>query len=337
MHQEVLIAGYDAVLSDLDGVVYAGPNAIPGAVHALQSVSTRGISLAYVTNNASRSPEEVAAHLRELGAPASPEQVFGSAPEGAALLANRLRPGSTVLVSGSSYLREQVIAAGLTPVDSADDRPDGVIQGFDPSLAWADLAEAAYAVARGAVWVATNADMSLPGSRGTAPGNGALVAAVSAATGTYPEVAGKPEARLFNTAAKRLNAERPLVVGDRLDTDIRGGNRANMTTALVLTGVNGWTDALVAPSSDRPNLLLHDLPGLFAPYEAPEESEGTQICGQARAHVEGQRLYVDGDPESIDLWRAACAAWWARWPDASPAVVPELVVNGEVPRNGGLL
>lgn len=336
MHNDELISRFDAVLSDLDGVVYVGPEPVPGAVEALKIVSARGVSLAYVTNNASRSPDQVANHLRDLGAPATPDRIFGSASEGARLLAQRLSPGATVLVIGSLYLKEQITAVGLTPVESADDEPAGVIQGFDSSLAWTDLAEASYAVARGAVWVATNTDMSLPASRGTAPGNGSLVAAVSAATGKYPEVAGKPEAGLFTTAANDLGSNRPLVVGDRLDTDIRGGNRAGMSTALVMTGVNSWMDALGAPVTDRPDLLLHDLRGLYDIYVPVEESNGIYTCGQSRAQWDDHKLHVNGDQQNIEFWRAACASWWASRPHAESAGLPDLVVNGAETGHGSV-
>ena len=319
-----LIAGYDAVLSDLDGVVYAGPHAIPGAVEALQRLDGAGVQLAYVTNNASRSSEAVAAHLRELGAPATAETVFGSAQAGAELLAGQVPAGATVLVTGSAWLLEQVREQGLVPVASADEAPDAVIQGFDPGLGWKDLAEAAFAVARGAVWVATNTDMSIPQARGIAPGNGTLVAAVAAATGRTPLVAGKPEAPLFLTAARHLGAETPLVVGDRLDTDILGGNNAGFATAMVLTGVDTPQTALAARTAERPTYLLADLDALYAPYPAIEASGGGYACGSATARVSGDTLEISGDSSNLDSWRAACAAWWNARPDEQNATAPVL-------------
>ncbi|GAA3288813.1 HAD-IIA family hydrolase [Arthrobacter citreus] len=324
MSDTALIAGYDAVLSDLDGVVYAGPHAIPGAVEALQRLEGAGVQLAYVTNNASRSSETVAAHLRELGAPATAETVFGSAQAGAELLAGQVPAGATVLVTGSVWLTEQVREQGLVPVHSADDRPDAVIQGFDPGLGWKDLAEAAFAVARGAVWVATNTDMSIPQARGIAPGNGTLVAAVAAATGRTPLVAGKPEAPLFLTAARHLGAETPLVVGDRLDTDILGGNNAGFATAMVLTGVDTPQTALAARTAERPTYLLADLDALYAPYPVIEASDGGYACGSATARVSGDTLEISGDSSNLDSWRAACAAWWNARPDEQNATAPVL-------------
>lgn len=319
-----LIAGYDAVLSDLDGVVYAGPHAIEGAVEALLRLDGAGVQLAYVTNNASRSSETVAAHLRELGAPATAETVFGSAQAGAELLAASVPAGATVLVTGSAWLMEQVLEQGLVPVLSADDRPDAVIQGFDPGLGWKDLAEAAFAVERGAVWVATNTDMSIPQARGIAPGNGTLVAAVAAATGRTPLVAGKPEAPLFLTAARHLGAQRPLVVGDRLDTDILGGNNAGFATAMVLTGVDTPQTALAARTQERPAYLIANLDELYRPYPEVETADGVSRCGAAVARVNGDTVEITGESTDLDSWRAACAAWWNARPHEEKATAPVL-------------
>ena len=319
-----LVSGYDAVFSDLDGVVYAGPHAIPGAVEALGRLTESRIQLAYITNNASRSSETVAGHLRELGAPATAQNVFGSAQAGAELLASKVEPGAKVLVTGSATLAAAVEAAGLQIVSSADETPDAVIQGFDPSLGWKDLAEAAFAVGRGALWVATNTDLSIPQARGIAPGNGTLVAAVGAATGRVPFVAGKPEAPLFTTAARHLGVERPLVVGDRLDTDILGGTNAGFDTALVLTGVDTPLTALAARTPERPVYLIENLGGLFEPYPETVPVDGGYRCGEAAASVDGDVVSIAGEPSSLDSWRAACAAWWSARPHVESAQAPEI-------------
>ncbi|KHL05540.1 HAD-IIA family hydrolase [Sinomonas humi] len=322
---EAFIDAFDAVLSDLDGVVYAGPHAIPGAPEALQGLAPRGVRLGYVTNNASRSTAEVAAHLRELGAPAADEDVVSSAQAGADLLARQVPTGSRVLVTGSSALVHEVEARGLIPVRSAHDDPVAVIQGFSPDLGWRDLAEATYAVASGALWIATNTDLTIPQARGIAPGNGSLVNAVRAATGKEPLVAGKPEAPLFLTAAERLGAQRPVVVGDRLDTDILGGNRAGFATAAVLTGVDTTETILAARTDERPKFILATLADLYVPYAAPEAADGGWRAARSRATVEGGSVRVKGSPEDVDAWRVACAAWWDAHPEAERETVPELV------------
>jgi HAD superfamily hydrolase (TIGR01450 family) len=319
-----LISLFDALLADLDGVVYAGPHAIPGAVDSLQQLSGLGIGLGYVTNNASRTPAQVAAHLRELGAPADDYQVVSSSQAAAELLASLLAPGSRVLITGSPALAQEIELVGLTPVWGQDEEPVAVVQGFNPGIGWTDLAEAAYVVAAGALWVATNTDMSIPQARGIAPGNGTLVAAVAAATGQKPRVAGKPEAPLFHAAAKRLSADRPLVVGDRLDTDILGGNNAGFATVAVLTGVDTRESVLAARTAERPDYLINSLTDLHHPYPAIEDDDGLYRCGASSAVASGETVKVHGEVEDLDSWRAACAAWWAATPETAEARAPRL-------------
>jgi HAD superfamily hydrolase (TIGR01450 family) len=256
--------GHDSLLCDLDGVVYAGDEAIEGAVQTLLELGALGIPVAYVTNNASRSPDSVAEHLNSFGLSVAGEQVLGSAAAGVSLLNDEL-DGRTarVLVVGSSHLRELVAQAGHEVVETAAESPEAVIQGFDPSVGWQHLAQAAFAIRSGACWVATNTDLTIPRAEGIAPGNGALVEAVSRATGTAPVAAGKPEPLLFRMADERLGGRRPLVVGDRLDTDILGGNRAGFETALVLTGIDDSHTTQAAPAGQQPTWVLRDLPALL--------------------------------------------------------------------------
>ncbi|MDT0196273.1 HAD-IIA family hydrolase [Arthrobacter sp. AB6] len=320
-----LISLFDALLADLDGVVYAGPHAIPGAVESLKQLSGLGVGLGYVTNNASRSPAQVAAHLRELGAPAEDHQVVSSSQAAADLLASLLAPGSRVLITGSPALAAEIELVGLVPVYGQDEAPVAVVQGFNPEIGWKDLAEATYVVNAGALWVATNTDMSIPQARGIAPGNGTLVHAVAAATGQTPRVAGKPEAPLFHSAAKRLGAERPLVVGDRLDTDILGGNNAGFATVAVLTGVDTRQTILAARAAERPDYIISSLADLHRVYPEVTHDDGTYACGEATARVANGAVGIIGSQDNLDSWRAACAAWWAATPDAAAPQAPELV------------
>lgn len=320
-----LISLFDALLADLDGVVYAGPHAIPGAIESLTQLSGLGVGLGYVTNNASRSPAQVAAHLRELGAPADDHQVVSSSQAAADLLASLLAPGSRVLITGSPALAAEIELVGLVPVYSQGEEPVAVVQGFNPEIGWKDLAEATYVVNAGALWVATNTDMSIPQARGIAPGNGTLVSAVAAATGQTPRVAGKPEAPLFHSAAKRLGAERPLVVGDRLDTDILGGNNAGFATVAVLTGVDTRQTILAARAAERPDYIISSLADLHRAYPEVTHDDGTYACGEATARVANGAVGIIGSPDSLDSWRAACAAWWGATPDAAVPQTPELV------------
>ncbi|MGC5166004.1 HAD-IIA family hydrolase [Luteimicrobium sp. DT211] len=299
---------HDLALVDLDGVVYKGHEPVPFAADSLATARDRGLALQFVTNNASREPEAVAEQLTALGVPARPDEVFTAAQAGAALLTTRLAAGSRVLVVGGAGLHTAVRAAGYVVVGSASDRPDAVIQGFAPTLGWTDLAEAAYAVAGGAWFVATNLDLSLPTDRGYAPGNGALVGAVQAATGVRPDSAGKPEPTMYHLAVERTGARSPLVVGDRLDTDLAGARSAGYPGLHVLTGVSSARDAVLARPGERPDYLGADLRALAEAHPAPARSGDWWECREAAARVADGVLQVRG--HGLDAARAACAAAW---------------------------
>ncbi|MFT4202096.1 HAD-IIA family hydrolase [Gordonia sp. (in: high G+C Gram-positive bacteria)] len=254
---------YDALLLDLDGTVFAGAQPIPGAVDTIAALPAAAIR--YVTNNASRRPAQVADHLRELGFVATPEQVVTSAQAGARLVAREVPAGSTVLVVGTDGLAAEVAEVGLVPTRSADDSPAAVVQGHSPDTGWAALSEAALAIAAGATWVATNVDTTLPNERGLLVGNGSMVAAVASATKSTPIVAGKPAKPLLQDAIDGVGARRPLVIGDRLDTDIEGANAVGADSLLVLTGVSSLRDVLTAPPERRPTHIAAGLPSLLAP------------------------------------------------------------------------
>jgi HAD superfamily hydrolase (TIGR01450 family) len=242
---------------------------------------------AFVTNNASRAPEAVAAHLSELGIPADVDDVVTSAQAAARLVAERVPPGSTVLVLGTEALADQARQAGLEPVRRTDDDhpPAAVLQGIAPETAWTDLAEACVALRAGALWVAGNLDTTLPTPRGQLPGNGALVAALRAATGLEPLVAGKPEPALHAESVARTSAAHPLVVGDRLDTDILGAVRAGADSLLVMTGVVDVAALLAAPRGTRPSFVAPDLRALMADQPEVRLGGSSASCGSARAEL----------------------------------------------------
>jgi HAD superfamily hydrolase (TIGR01450 family) len=301
---------YDVALLDLDGVVYVGPHAVPGATDALQQAGSAGMRLAYVTNNASRPPAAVAAHLRSLGVPARDDEVVTSAQAAARVVAELVPPGARVLVVGGEGLRVALGERGLVPVATSADAPAAVVQGFAPEVGWALLAEGAYALARGVPWVASNTDLTIPTPAGRAPGNGTLVEVLRLATGRSPVVAGKPETTMHREAVLRTGATRPLVVGDRLDTDIEGATRAGVDSLLVLTGVTDAAGLVLAPPHLRPTFVAADLGGLLQPHPPTRWDDGW-CCGQAVAVVHGGLLRVTahgGDP--LDVVRASCAAVW---------------------------
>ena len=330
--------GVDVLLADLDGVVYAGPNAIPFAVDALNGAAAGGVRVGYLTNNASRTPQSVAEHLQELGLPTEADDVVTSPQAAMALLAELVPAGSTILVVGGDGLTSELERAGYTMTRSAEDSPAAVVQGFAPHVAWTDLAEAAFALRGGDAgipWVATNTDWTIPQARGTAPGNGTLVSAVHTAVGRLPVVAGKPEKAIFDAAVERFGAQKPLFIGDRLDTDILGAVRAGMESVLVLTGIDGSKQLLAAAPDSRPTYLLEDLRGLTEPYpQTVDEVDAKGVryvsVGDSvvRHHGPQIRIAVAGTP--LNLLRAACVAvWGAGVPIYALDIAPELYSTHE--------
>ncbi|MBM7170807.1 HAD-IIA family hydrolase [Streptomyces sp. G44] len=307
-----LSEAYDTALLDLDGVVYTGGHAIAYAVESLGTAREGGMHLAYVTNNALRTPDAVAEHLTELGIETAASDVITSAQAVARLVSEQVPEGARVLVIGGEGLRVALRERGLEPVESADDDPAAVVQGYGgPDLAWGRFAEAGYAVARGVPWFASNTDLTIPSARGIAPGNGAAVEVVRIATGAEPQVAGKPLPPMHRETILRTGAERPLVVGDRLDTDIEGAFHGGVDSLLVLTGVTDGAQLVAARPEHRPTYVDADLRGMLTgqPEVAPVDGGGF-ACGGWTAAVRGGELALDGEGEAMDGLRALCAAAW---------------------------
>lgn len=327
------VEGKKVVLADLDGVVYAGLGAIPYAVESLNALAEH-TRVGYITNNASRTAASVAGHLRELGLTCSDEDIVSS-PQAAMHLLKELVPAeSTILVVGGEGLTYELEKNGYVVTFSAGDNPAAVIQGFSPDLGWKQLAEASFAlnarpsadafggtasgggVSAGIPWVATNMDWTIPVARGVAPGNGTLVSAVHTAVGRLPVVAGKPELPIFDEAARRFDTseapETALFIGDRLDTDVMGGNRAGMKTVLVLTGIDQAKQLLAAPAGSRPDYILGDLRELSQPYPTSVTNrDGSVTVGSATVRKEGMDLVIVSRGENkLDLLRAACQVIW---------------------------
>jgi glycerol-1-phosphatase len=298
---------FDTALLDLDGVVYVGPQAIDGVPDTLEEAGRRGMRAAFVTNNAARTPETVAAHLRELGVHAGVDDVVTSAQAAATLVLEHVAVGAAVLVVGGEGLRAALTERGLRPVTSADEA-EAVVQGFAPDVDWQSLAEGTYAVFRGLPWIASNLDSTVPTPRGLAPGNGALVGVIRQTTGRSPlAVAGKPELALHRESMRRTGARNPLIVGDRLDTDIEGANRAGVPSLLVLTGVATAADAVRAEPVQRPTYVAADLrTGLLEAHPPVVRDERGWTCGAATVTASGS-LRGTG----IDALRVACVAAWS--------------------------
>lgn len=316
---------YDVALLDLDGVVYLGPTGIPGAAEALAAARVAGMRLAFVTNNASRTPEAVAELLRGTGVEAAPAEVVTSAQAACHVLAERLPAGAKVLVVGGQGLRREAELRGFAVVASADEDPAAVVQGYGPEVGWRDLAEATVAVRRGAWWVACNLDLTVPSARGPLPGNGTLVGAVRIATGVEPLSTGKPDPAMHRESVERSGARDPIVVGDRLDTDVEGASRVGCDSLLVLTGVTTAADLLAAVPERRPTYVSGGLDGLLVPHPAPRpDGTGGWRCGGWTAGTVGGGLILGGAGDDLDALRALCAGAWAGGgiavrPDGEPA------------------
>jgi glycerol 3-phosphatase-2 len=330
---------YDVALLDLDGVVYVGPDAVPGVPDALASARAAGMRLGFVTNNAARTPEDVAQHLTELGVPADPADVITSSQAAATVVAALLGAGGRVLAVGGPGVAAALRAAGLIVVERAEDEPAAVVQGYGREVGWVHLAEAVVAVRTGARHVATNTDATIPSPRGPLPGNGAMVGVVSAITHRAPLVTGKPDPTMHAECVRRTGARRPLVVGDRLDTDIEGARRVGAPSLLVLSGVTDPADLIAAVPEQRPDLLSVDAGGLLRPHPPVAVDATGARCGSWGARfVEADDVLLlesggsdDGDGGSapggsgandhddgdgLDGLRALCVAHWSRHPGA---------------------
>lgn len=303
---------FDALLFDLDGVVYVGAAPVPHAAESIAAARAAGLACGYVTNNASRSASAVAEHLLDLGIDATIDDVITSPQAAVSLLPDYVPAGSRVLVIGGSGIDDALVAAGYLPVRTLADGPAAVMQGFSPDLSWRDLAEATFAVRSGLPWIATNPDLTFPAPGGIAPGNGALVRLVAETVGRGPDaVAGKPEPPLLREAVRRTRAQRPLMVGDRLDTDIAAGTRIGIPSLLVFTGVTTLAELLAAVPDERPEYLGADLRVLGEEYPDVVSTAGMASCRASSARVEGGALTVTVDGDPWDAVRAAAALTWA--------------------------
>jgi HAD superfamily hydrolase (TIGR01450 family) len=322
---------YDIAMLDLDGVVYIGPDAVPGAPGQLRAAADAGMRLAYVTNNASRPPAVVAEHLSRLGMDARADDVVTSAQAAARLLADRVPAGSPVFVIGGEGLFVALTELGLVPVQQVEDLPVAVVSGFAPDLRWQTVIDGAILVRGGLPWVASNTDATVPTAHGPGLGNGVLVGVVATYADRQPVVAGKPQAPLFDETVLRVGGSRPLVVGDRLDTDIEGARNAGYDSLLVLTGVTGAADLVAAPPPWRPSYLSAGLAGLTTPHPEPSVDGARVSLGGWVGSVEGGRLVVSGSGVVDDWWRVVAVAGWRHLDEfGAPASVADLVPPGNL-------
>ncbi|HEU4948057.1 MAG TPA: HAD-IIA family hydrolase [Kribbella sp.] len=307
---EPLASRYDVALLDLDGVVYVGPDPVPDAPENLRKAAKEGLRIGYVTNNASRPAAVVAEHLASFGLDVIADDVVTSAQAAAKLIAADFPAGSPVLVVGGEGLYVALEEYGLTPVRSSDAKPVAVVQGFHPDVNWVMLADGAQAINEGARWYATNMDLTIPTAGGKAPGNGTLVQAVRAAVEIDPVIAGKPEPPLLETSIERLAAERPLMIGDRLDSDIAAAYAVGIASLWVPTGVNDAHDLAVAPKNQRPTYVAEGLGALAESQPGVEVESGKHTCEGWTAEVVNGVVMVTGDGKPYDGLRAILSATW---------------------------
>jgi len=317
---EPLVERYDLVMLDLDGVVYVGDEAVPGAAAALRRVRETGTHVAYVTNNASRSPDAVAEKLGRVGVEAEPGDVVTSAQAAAHLLAQRHPEGSRIANLGADGLRRALADEGLAATDVEDDEAVAIVTGYNPDLVWSDIMRAAMRIRDGLRWVASNTDLTFPLEGGEAPGHGVLVEMLSRFSKVEPEVAGKPLPPLLEETIRRVGGERPLMVGDRLDTDIEGARNLDLPSLLVMTGVTGLAELVAAPEKLRPTYVGRDLDALFDLHEAPEQDGDSWTVGGWRASTSDGRLSIEGDGAGSAWWQVVAAAGWDHLDQTGDAV-----------------
>lgn len=316
---------HDLVMLDLDGVVYVGKDAVPGAAGHLEQVRAHGVRLAFVTNNASRPPATVAEHLTSLGVPADPSDVVTSAQAAARVLLDELGHGARVVMLGAAGLEDALREAGLEIV-GVEDEAAALVTGYGPDVAWRDIMRAAVRVREGLWWVASNTDLTIPTAFGAAPGHGVLVDMLQRFTGVEPVVAGKPSRPLLDETIRRVGGERPLMVGDRLDTDILGGRNVDIPTLLVMTGVTGAAELVAAAPDLRPTYVAADLGGLLTGHSRPTADGTAYVGGGWRGEVRDGALDVTGEGDADDFWGVVAAAGWAHLDATGQAAATDGIV-----------
>ncbi|MBN1922043.1 MAG: HAD-IIA family hydrolase [Anaerolineae bacterium] len=261
-----LLPSIRAVISDMDGVLWRGSNPLPGLRDFFALLEERGLDYMLVTNNANQSVAHYVEKLAHLGIPTAPEHVLNSAEAAGDYLAEHAPSHATVYVVGGPGLREVLARHGFILTDG--DTADYVVVGWNPTFTWEDMAKATMLIRQGARFIGTNPDRSFPLEKGLVPGAGAQLALLEAATDVAPFVIGKPEPVLYEQAMLRMHAspETTLVIGDRLDTDILGGLRLGMPTAMVLSGINSLEDVHHSPI--HPDLIFDDLKALAVAWRA---------------------------------------------------------------------
>ena len=249
----------DALVCDLDGVVYRGSQIVEGAAEALASIRAKGVKVVFATNNATHTVDEYRRRLERVGIPASNDEIVTSAVLTVEEIGRREADDSSIFLVGGAGLREACVEAGLRLVEGRAGRSAGVvIVSGTPDLTYDHIRDAAFAVRDGATFLATNADPTFPAADGLWPGAGAVLAAIEVASGRKAEVLGKPNRPMMEAIERRLEGRARIgAVGDQPGTDLAGARSMGWATILVLSGV---TDAMaVAALTERPDLVAADI------------------------------------------------------------------------------
>ena len=312
--ESALVEAHDLVMLDLDGVVYVSGRAVEGVPDVLARVRQAETAIAFVTNNASRTARRVAEHLTELGVTAEVSDVVTSAQAAAGVLVQTYGTGASVLALGADGLVGALEEAGLVPVlDPSAEDVVAVVTGYGPEVVWKDVMQVGVRIRAGLPWVACNTDLTIPTDFGTAPGHGTLVRMLEDFTGVTPTVAGKPSRPLLDETVTRVGAESPLMVGDRLDTDIEGAAVAGVPSLLVLTGVTGLGELVAANGDERPSYISATLEGLFERHEVPRstgDGASSQLGGWEAVVSDDDVLTVSGAGGTDDWWRVVATSAW---------------------------
>jgi glycerol-1-phosphatase len=314
-----LATAYDLLMFDLDGVVYIDGRAVEHAAESIAEARRSSAHVAFITNNASRTPEEVSSHLSELGVAADPGDVVTSSQAAARLLRDAHGEGAPISCLGADGLVAALREAGLVPVDVGDDRAVAIVSGYAPEVRWRVIMRAATLIRNGLPWTATNTDLTLPTGDGLAPGHGLLVRLISDFAQVQPVVAGKPQRPLLDETRRRVRGEHPLMVGDRLDTDIAGARNAEVDSLLVMTGVTSLADLVAAPPEQRPTWIGRDLTALGRPGVRATRGDDRWSADGWSARIDDGRVVVDGDGSPDAWWTCVAEAGWAHLDQAGSA------------------
>lgn len=302
---------FGALFLDIDGVVHRSGVGINTASDQLVQARDRGVVRRFLTNNASRTPDAVAAILNGFGLEVVPADIVTSAQAIAQQMATDLPSGALVFIVGGEGLENALLGSGLRPTRDSSDQIAAVVQGHSPDTSWRELAAATQLVSAGAKWYASNTDATIPLANGIGPGNGAFVELVRNIVGIEPIVAGKPQTPLFDLARQSLTGQQPLMIGDRLDTDIEGANRARIASLWVATGVHNLADVARARVEQRPQFVAADLTALERTQKSVNIAGPRATCGRAVAELRGNDIHlVSRGQNPEDDYRAVLTLAW---------------------------